>query len=185
MTIEASIDVVTSRWKTVPRIVEPLFAKRSDAHGGRLGAGRTFTVGLTPRSGRAETITAPDQVRVPTKVRGLFANYYEVWIPDQRGTTFKMDRAYLHLHRQRHRDDDDVQLLSLHCDPALPTSQPAYIYKRGPHLHVGGASPNIDRAHISLCLGDVELGGADVDALTDRFSQAVRMISEEILEFYG
>jgi hypothetical protein len=141
-------------------------------------------VGLVPRGTNPVTITAPDQIRVPTKETGIFANYYEVWQPQVGSANYELERAYLHLHRKLSRDDRDMQILCLHCDPALSPGSASYIYKRGPHLHIGGAAPNIDRAHVSLCIGDAELGGADLDTLTFKLAAAVEMISEEFFPHY-
>jgi hypothetical protein len=59
------------------------------------------------------------------------------------------------------------------------------VYKRGPHLHVGGGSPNIDRAHISLCVNDNAFGGGTIEELTATFSKCVTMINDEILPRYS
>ena len=185
MAISAAIDVVAERHKAAASVLEPLFTRRADINMRRLGAGRSFIVGLVPRGINPATVTAPDQVRVPTKEKGIFANYYEVWLPQPGSPNYELERAYLHLHRKLGRDDQDVQLLSLHCDPSIEADIGSYIYKRGPHLHIGGASPNIDRAHVSLCVGDVDLGGADIDALTFKLAAAVEMISDEFFPHYA
>lgn len=184
MTITAAVEVVAERYKAVGAVLGPLFSRPADLNIRRLGAGRSYTVGLVPRGVNPATVTAPDQVRVQTKGVGVFANYYEVWIPLVGSPNYYLERAYLHLHRKLSREDRDLQLLSLHCDPALAKDSSSYVYKRGPHLHIGGAHPNIDRAHVSLCVGDEELGGSDVDSITYKLAAAVEMISDEFFPHY-
>ena len=79
------------------------------------------------------------------------------------------------------RDARSRQVLSLHCDPELHRSDEHYLYRRGPHLHVEGADPSVDRAHISLCLLDAELGGGNIVRLTNSLTAAVRMIARELV----
>jgi len=184
LTIVAPVHVVAERYRAASAVLEPLFSRKADMNVRRLGAGRSFVVGLVPRGVNPATITAPDHLRVPTRATGVFINYYEVWLPLSGSSDYQLERVYLHVYRRANREDVDQQLLSLHCDPALAVGSDSYIYKRGPHLHVGGAIPNIDRAHVSLCIGDDDLGGKDVDSLTYKFAVAVEMISDEFFPHY-
>jgi hypothetical protein len=172
------------RPKTVVAIIAPLFADRGKIEVRRLGVGRNFVVGLLPRGIDPSSVTAPDQLRIATKVPGIFVNYHEIWLPDSVSAFYEMERAYLHVHQKASRDAPDRQILSLHCDLKLQPGDASFRYKRGPHLHVGGADPNIDRAHISVCLNDPERGGNDVASLTSTLSEAVSMINSEILPHY-
>lgn len=116
--------------------------------------------------------------RVPTKIQGLFVNYYETWKPGSDGDTYLLDRSYMHIHFQKAHVSK--QLLSLHCDPSIAASEQHYLYKRGPHLHIGGADPSVDHAHIFLCLHDGRLGGDTIDELTSVLRDAIKMIEREM-----
>jgi hypothetical protein len=72
------------------------------------------------------------------------------------------------------------QVFSLHCDPSLNEGDVHFRYKRGPHIHVDGANPDVSRAHISLFLMDTAKGGADLKTLMANFGEAVQMVAREI-----
>ncbi|HTB04400.1 MAG TPA: hypothetical protein VK804_28370 [Bradyrhizobium sp.] len=106
-------------------------------------------------------------------------NYYESWKQGGKADEYYLDRAYMHIHLAA--GSLPQQIFSLHCDPSLHPSSGHFQYKRGPHVHVEGAKPNVSHAHISLCLMDQNLGGADLPTLTLSFGQAVKMIADELL----
>ena len=167
------------RAKVVRRLLSPLLPTDHHAKIQQIGPGRNaFTLGALPPSAVAAPYINPEDPRVATKVFRLFLNYYETWRPDSKGDIYFLDRCYMHIHLQR--SYDSKQLLSLHCDPCIVSSEQHYRYKRGPHLHLEGAEPNVDRAHISLCLHDSRLGGDTVDELTSVLREAVHMIDKEM-----
>lgn len=169
----------------IGRLIEPLIANKTRIEVRRLGAGSTYTVGVLPKGTSPASVIAADQLRVPSRVPGVFFNYYEVWEPRERGAEFALERSYLHVYHKVSRDTPDKQLLSLHCDPLLDTQVPEHRYKKGPHLHVGGAVPNIDRAHLSLCVSDPDHGGADIARLSETLSEAIKMIGVEVFPRYS
>jgi hypothetical protein len=131
-----------------------------------------------------ELVENADLIRVPTVVSGVFLNYYEIWVSDRASGEYVLDRAYMHIHLRKSDEAPDRQILCLHCDPQLDAQDQSFMYRRGPHLHVLGASPNIDRSHISVCLTDPQHGGADVYVLTQTLQLAVNMIKREIFPHY-
>jgi hypothetical protein len=90
----------------------------------------------------------------------------------------------MHVHLKRTNDAPDKQILCLHCDPHLEKNDASFQYKRGPHIHIGGATPNIDRSHVSVCLSDPNLGGLDLQAIMSTMKSAVAMINKEIFPSY-
>lgn len=184
MPITASIEEVVKRPKAVIAIIAPLFDDLRRIEVRRLGVGRNYVVGLVAKGVDPSSVTVPDEMRIATKAVGIFINYHEVWLPDSGSATYEMERAYLHVHQKTSRDAPDRQILSLHCDPKLEPTDASFRYKRGPHIHLGGADPNIDRAHISVCLTDANMGGNDVGAISSTLSAAVSMIDAEIFPHY-
>jgi hypothetical protein len=172
------------RRPAIIRLLAPLVADRGRIEIRRIGAGLTYTLGVLNKGQSPNLITDADLIRVPTLVRGVFLNYYEVWVSDRDSGEYVLDRAYMHVHLKKADEAPDRQILCLHCDPRLSTQHQSFAYRRGPHLHVLGASPNIDRSHISVCLTDPQHGGADVHVLTQTLQLAVKMIEREIFPHY-
>jgi hypothetical protein len=171
------------RRKDVIRLITPL-VDRNRVEVRPLVGGQTYTLGLLSKGQDPAAVDSPSLVRVPTRSAGVFINYYEVWRLERETNDYLLDRAYMHLHLKRTERAPDIQLLCLHCDPLVAANDESFRYKKGPHLHVLGATPNIDRAHISLCLNDPNHGGGDVDTLTASLELAVKMIQREIFPRY-
>lgn len=178
--VSISADALRGKRSTVVRrLLSPLLITNHQARIQQVGPGRdSFTLGALPIGKAASPSINPEDPRVPTKIPLLFVNYYETWKLGMEGDVYLLDRAYMHIHLQK--INVSKQLLSLHCDPCIPSSEQHYRYKRGPHLHVEGADPRLDRAHISLCLQDSQLGGDTVEELTSVFREAVKMIEKEM-----
>jgi hypothetical protein len=168
------------RRQAVRRLVAPLLPQPPNIAVEQIGPGRdAYTIGILPKGRSGTSFLNPEEALVSTYVDGLLLNYYESW-RELRGDQYYLERAYMHIHL-RLGGKLPRQILSLHCDPSMRESEEHYRYKRGPHLHVEGATPNLDRAHISLCLSDAELGGSDIKRLTDCLRAAVGMIVKEIV----
>src|SRR5262249_40897440 len=139
-----------------------------------------YTIGVMNKGQAPAAVGDPNLIRIPTKVLGIFINYYEVWVSNRASDDYFLDRAYLHVHLKRTNEAPDRQILCLHCDPALEANDQSFVYRRGPHMHIMGASPNIDRSHIAVCLNDPQHGGADIGTLTESLQSAVTMIEREL-----
>lgn len=178
--VSISPDILRSTRRTVVRrLLSPLLQTDHHTQVQQIGPGKNaFTLGALPIGAAPSPSINPEDPRVPTIVRRIFLNYYETWKHSPEDDNYLLDRAYMHIHLQK--SSNSKQLLSLHCDPCLSVSEQHYRYKRGPHLHLEGGDPNIDRAHISLCLHDSRLGGDSVDELTSMLREAVRMIKAEM-----
>lgn len=171
------------RSKDVMRVLSPLVDRnRIDVRS--TPRSRTYTIGVLPRGYAAGSLDNPSSIRAPTKLDGVYFNYYEVWVIETKTNEYLLDRAYLHLHLKKTNSAQDAQVLCLHCDPQTSLSDGSTAYRRGPHLHIMGAIPNIDRAHIALCLNDPYYGGTDVHKLTRTLESAVKMIAREIFPRY-
>lgn len=178
--VSISADILRkSRGDTVRRLLTPLLVTPHRTQVKQIGFGRdSFTLGALPIGMPPSPSINRDDPRVPTKIPCLFVNYYETWKVGESGDVYLLDRSYMHIHLQKAQGSR--QLLSLHCDPCISSSERHYRYKRGPHLHIEGADPDLDRAHISLCLHDSRLGGENVEELTLVLREAIRMIEKEL-----
>lgn len=170
------------RGTVLRNLLAPLLPTPPNVRVDQIGLGRQeFTLGVLAGSQRPNPSVDPNEVFVPTRVRKFLMNYYEVWKPKQATDHYYLFRAYMHFHFVGGPDRAPIQILSLHCDPALHGDEEHYRYKRGPHLHVNSARPDVGRAHISLCINDDQLGGDDIRLWNKNFQKVVRMISEEVV----
>ncbi len=124
----------------------------------------------------------PTNALVRCKVEGTLINYHEQWIETEGRDEYYFERAYLHLYRGEKRGETVEQILALHCDPAIDPSAPRSEYKRGPHLHISDKHNVFSRAHIGLCLQNLEHTLTNARNLTESLGVAIKMIEEEFLE---
>ncbi len=87
----------------------------------------------------------------------------------------------MHLDAPYGKGTGDEEVLALHCDPMSAASDPSYPYKRGPHLHISGNKRDISKAHIALCLTNLDETCSGPDAISVAFSAIITMISKELL----
>lgn len=185
MAIRHTTADLVARPRHISALVAPLVADSKRIQIRRFNNVRDHTVGVVPFGQTPDLITDPSALRVPARSDGLFFNYYETWVPASRDAdAYDLERAYLHLYLKWNAAERELQAMSLHCDPMLRKNEASYRYKRGPHLHVGGTTPNIDRAHISLCVGDNALGGNNIGALMTSLKKSVSMIVDEVIPHY-
>jgi hypothetical protein len=177
--VAKSASLYIARRASVRRLVSPLLPQPPNVIVEQIGLGRdSYTLGVLPRGRRADSFLNPEEALVATRVPNVLMNYYETWRQRTEADEYYLDRLYMHIHivtRPKPR-----QLLSLHCDPSMRTSDGHFRYKRGPHFHIEGAMPDVSRAHISLCLVDRDYGGSDLQTLTWSFGEAVRLIAAEL-----
>lgn len=169
------------RFDDLKSFIIPLVSEADAYEASRLSGVRDFTIGIIPFGYSAESIADPSESRFPTRWSNIFFNYHERWVPVQGGKTFALERAYLHLYLSTL---DDLQAASLHCDPMLEKSEINYAYKRGPHLHLAGALPDISRAHVSVCVADAARGGNNLGSLTRTLKCGLRMLIDELIPAY-
>lgn len=115
-----------------------------------------------------------------TRVKGVFANYFEIWNSMEGGRKFCLDKAYFHLHFPQ-PDGSDDELLALHCDPKTHMSDPIYKYKCGPHLHVAFKKFDFHKSHIALCLQNFEKICSDFGLFSQALADFLKMIDDEYL----
>jgi hypothetical protein len=151
---------------------------------------RTTNVTVFFRSSATTTViglgpdTFGDQLRrarLPSRVQNIFLNYFEVWTIQKGGREFQLEKAYMHLDKPFPDGSGDEEVLALHCDPVTPQYDPAFVYKRGPHLHVSSNKTDISKAHIALCHGKLESACSDYEAFSTAITAIVQMINAELL----
>ena len=119
--------------------------------------------------------------RHPSKFEHIFLNYFEVWRPKLDGKNLYLTKAYFHLDQPNQDGSGDEELLALHCDPAIPKTESSYQYKRGPHLHIAGARWDLSKAHIAMCLTNLDHDCSNIDTLTNALDRIIKMIDEELM----
>ncbi len=93
---------------------------------------------------------------------------------------FSSTKAYFHLHALRSDGLGDEEIIAIHCDIDIASSDLAFKDKRGPHLHVFGSKRDIHKSHIALCLSDLERTCSDFNSFSSAFAGIVKMIGDEI-----
>lgn len=172
-------DQLPKRRQLIQRVFRPL-SPTQHSHVFQRPVGSSVSFGLGGDPG-----TDLRAARHRSRNNRVFLNYFEVWRSEQRATAFSLEKAYLHLDVPLPNGRGDEEALALHCDPALASTEQAYMYKRGPHFHISGNKRDISKSHIALCLTNLEQTCSDLDAFNAAFAALLKMIGDEILERLG
>lgn len=175
MTLVLAESELTKRRQNLKRTFRPITPNgkvetffRATASGVITGLGREL-IGNDLRS-----------VRHPSRVANIYINYFEVWQLD-REDRFNLDKAYFHLDATLHASQLSEEIIAIHCDALAKEGEVAFIYKRGPHLHVSGNKRDFSKAHIALCLGELDAVCSDMGKYSNNFSAIIKMVGDEIL----
>lgn len=182
MSVALPVENIFRRLNDLPQLLSPITSESDAFVGSRLPRVRDFTIGMLPHGYAPESVLDPAAVRFPTRWAGIFFNYHERWVAIDAARSYAMERAYLHIYLT---DLDDLQAVSLHCDPMLEREDASFQFKRGPHLHLAGATPDISRTHISICAADKAMGGNNLGSLTSTVKAGLRMLVDELIPAYN
>lgn len=182
MSIALPVDRIFRRLSDLPPLLSPITSDSDAFVALRLPRVRDYTIGFLPFGYPPESVLDPASVRFPTIWEGIFFNYHERWVPIDAAKSYAMERAYLHIYLT---ELDDLQAVSLHCDPLLEPGDTSFRFKRGPHLHVAGATPDISRTHISICAADKAMGGNNLGSLTSTLQAGLKMLVDELIPAYN
>jgi hypothetical protein len=123
--------------------------------------------------------------RFKTTKTGIFAMYYERWVPADinRYDTYYLDRAYFHIYElEDNRHPDTLkEFVCLHCDPNESDQEAHAGYKRVPHIHIKAAKAPIPHSHLSLGIDFSKEILESADTLFSSFQSAITLINDEIL----
>ncbi len=116
-----------------------------------------------------------------TGARGVWAQYFEVWSPeDVRQKSWTLNAAYLTILELDR--NNNTEILGIHCDPTDRSNEPISSFKRGPHLHVKCAREPLPKSHFPLNYGHLSDVLRDCNALTKALEDAIFIIRTEVLE---
>jgi hypothetical protein len=184
LTIRLPADRLYRRTDDIASLVSPLVSNKDLFSAVRLSQVRDYTVSYLPKGYAEKTVLDPSSLRLKTQWDEIYFNYHEIWVPQNTSHFFTLERSYLHLYLRGVEGFEELQALSLHCDPDLDPNDTSFRYKRGPHFHVGGSNPNIDRAHLSLCVSDAALGGNNLGALMRTLKDSLGLVVNELIPQY-
>ncbi len=137
----------------------------------RQGRFDQITIGL----GDLDSSLDPALARQLCLLNNVALNYYEVWQSKDRGRSYVLNRAYLHLFVSTSPNAED-QILAIHCDPQTTDNH----YKKGLHLHLKSHPINLARAHLSLCLPKIDGVISDYTGFSVAYSAMLRMLKGEV-----
>jgi hypothetical protein len=176
MTLRISAPEATARWKLFKRTFGPI-----TPNGQVVSFVRSTPTQVVAALGRDRSASELRQLRHPCRVAHIFINYFEIWRVAQEPEQFLLDKAYFHLDTPLNAGRSNEEILSIHCDALVTTGEVAFIYKRGPHLHVSGNKRDISKAHIALCLSDLDRTCSDMKIYWSAFTSIIKMVGDEIL----
>lgn len=182
MSVALPVGNIFRRLSDLSQLLSPITSDADAFMAARLPRVKDFTIGMLPHGYAPESVLDPAAVRFPTKWEGIFFNYHERWVAIDAARSYAMERAYLHIYLT---ELDDLQAVSLHCDPLLEPEDASFRFKRGPHLHLAGAMPDISRTHISICAADKAMGGNNLGSLTSTLQAGLRMLVQELIPAYN
>jgi hypothetical protein len=175
MTLHIDSHEVAKRWQRLKKVFGPITPN---------GHVETF-VSPSPTQVIVGLARHPDtnlrQLRHPTRVSNIFINYFEIWRNLEQSDRFALDKAYFHLDTPLSAGRASEEILAIHCDALAKEGEVAFVYKRGPHLHISGNKRDISKAHIALCLSDLERTCSDMNAYWKAFTSIIKMVGDEIL----
>lgn len=182
MVCEIETELLTRRGEQICRLLRPLTGK------GRLAyatVSRRFELLIVAYSG-SRPDTAPTDWKFTTCVHGIRGSYHERWLPaDEKRKRFYLDRAYLHLYRQPRLQDEEWELLALHCDPNEPDDVGLLthaVYKRGPHIHVTAAEQPLPHSHFALNRSHLSDVLSSCESLSAAVQSGIIMIRDQVLD---
>ena len=176
MTLSISAQEATARWKLFRKTFGPITPN------GRVAAFvRPTPTQVVAALGRDGSVSELRQLRHPCRIANIFINYFEIWRAAQEPDQLQLDKAYFHLDTPFSAGRSNEEILSIHCDALITPGEVAFIYKRGPHLHVSGNKRDISKAHIALCLSDLDRTCSDMKVYWSAFTAIIKMVGDEIL----
>jgi|SRR5580700_143707 hypothetical protein len=176
MTLCVDAAEVTNRWKRLKKTFAPI------APNGHVEAFvSTTATQVVAALGRDRYARELRQLRHPCVVPKIFINYFEIWRGHTQPQQFILDKAYFHLDTPLGDGRASEEILAIHCDALAKEGEVAFNYKRGPHLHVSGNKRDISKAHIALCLSDLDRTSTDINVYWNAFSGIIKMVGDEIL----
>lgn len=114
----------------------------------------------------------------------LYAQYYELWASDEKGAKHHLYQNYFHLFTLPEKSTRD-QLFCLHAEPEWSLATLADKVKAAPHVHVIAKEErlcNFSKAHLPICYTTAESVLASLDCFDHEFSEALRVIKEEVID---
>jgi hypothetical protein len=174
---------LSRRGKKVSELLRPLVGKPSGPARASFSEAGTFII-ATYTGNKPATRPYRDW-RFATFVPNFYGMYFERWDPvDSKHQLWALNRAYLSLFRLQRITQEEHEIIALHCDPN-EEDRTHLIYKQGPHLHFTSAEQPLPHAHIALNLSNVSALLESVDAMTIAISQAIEMLSLQVLTLYS
>jgi hypothetical protein len=178
--VELKAEDIPSRGEKVRELLSPLSNKLGGPAWQLRGLRRSFIIGVHDGS---PTQSDYRDWRFATFVPNYRGMYFELWDTVDDRTWF-LDRAYLNIYQTVVHTQQEIEYLCLHCDPNESDEAAHAVYKKGPHLHIKGGTPQpIPHSHIALQQKDhLTIVLDSCDSLMGAMSWGVNMIKEEILD---
>ena len=177
--VSIKIKDISSRHNPIRKLLRPLRSNRDV--GCTIAAGK-YAGGKIVAAHDGNPCGDPMEWRFRTFVNGIWAQYFELWIPFDNDTKLLLERAYLHIFKMGIRRGSLKEFIFVHCDPETSDGIQLAKYKKGPHLHVRAAEEPLPKSHFPLNMGHLHDVLISINSLTTALEDAVRVISDEVLK---
>lgn len=156
----------------IRKLLKPLTSQLVNATSDATAEPGSIVIGVKGQGIKSSNKSADWRFRIKNGIYS--ANYTEIWVSDN--SFFGLKSAYLSIF-----DENDKELLALHCDPRESKSSSLYKYKCGPHVHISHSIPRIKKAHIALNLSDFDKIVSDITLLDTALARGIQMIADEFV----
>jgi len=156
----------------IRKLLKPLTSQLVNATSDATAEPGSIVIGVKGQGIKSSNKSADWRFKIKNGIYS--ANYTEIWVADN--THFGLKSAYLSIF-----DENDKELIALHCDPREPKTSGFYKYKCGPHVHISHSTPKIKKAHIALNLSDFEKIIGDINLLDKALAKGIQMIADEFV----
>lgn len=113
----------------------------------------------------------------------LYAQYYEIWQPTDKGRKYHLYQNYFHLYSLPSKTERD-QLFCLHTEPEEPLQPMIHRVKSTPHVHVIVKEDRLapmSSAHLPVCYSTTEDVLRSLQTFDKIFAEALEVIQHEVV----
>jgi hypothetical protein len=116
-----------------------------------------------------------------TPVLDILAQYFEEWTADPTLSRWELRQACLHIVRMTGPRQPPLEVLAVHCEPAVTGNSVKDRLKKGPHVHLKQAGDPLAHAHIPLNYSHLPDVLGSLTTLTTALDNAVQIALTEVV----
>jgi len=118
--------------------------------------------------------------RFRTRVKTIWAQYFEIWREHSVHDGLVLDQLCLNLYQIDSEARVFDELVSVHSEPGADSDM-----KKGPHLHVKKSVEPLGHCHFPLNYGHLKAVLQSGETLTNALKDAVKILNEELMNRFA